>query len=41
MIISFGGGEEKEMRLYFSGEDLLSSFVVEVNNQWKSLGRHK
>merc|ERR1719392_116936 len=40
-FVSVGGREEEEVRFDLSGEDLLSSFVVEVNNQWKSLGRHE
>ena len=41
IVVSLGGREEEEVRFDLSGEDLLSSFVVEVNNQWKSFGRHE
>merc|ERR1711915_480878 len=38
MVISGDGGEEKEVGLDFTGEDLLCGFVVEVNDEWKRFG---
>ena len=41
MVVGLCGGEEKEVRLYFTGENLLSGLVVEVNDQRKRLRSDK
>ena len=41
MIISLGRAEQQEVGLDLSGEDLLGSLVVEVNDKGQGLGGHK
>ena len=41
MVVSLCGGEEKEVRLNFTRENLLSGLVVEVNDQGKRLRSDK
>ena len=38
MVVGLCGGEEKEVRLNFTGENLLSGLVVEVDNKGQRLG---
>ena len=41
MALSLGRGEDKEMGLDLSGEDLLGSLMVEVNDKRKRLTADK